>query len=199
MKRAVEWSEWVQAVRQEIDGLEDMGTPLRVEAEQEPLGTDLFVEVLSDLEQRGIAPDALLGVVSPRQVVGLLLRVNFLDRRPAAADDDRLLPENVTLHGVSLRVEPAFPDDTLVLFPPGSVMFDGTAVNPTAVAVVRGLQDPDLNPETDPITVSDVREDLFSSLEPGGRVETTEEADPERRGERFVSDPADDEATGGDT
>jgi hypothetical protein len=212
VKRVVEWSDWIQSVRQEIDGVEKKANPIRVQAEQETLSPEMFVDVLSDLEQRNIQAYSLLGVVSPRQAVGLLLRTNFLDRRPAAAADDRkLLPQDVTLCGVSVRVEPGFPDDSLVLFPPGRVMMDGTSVSPVAVAVVQGLAVPDLDPETDPITVADVRNHLFaqanSDPDAGHDADADADADPEtvvdsdmenaedaeRRGERFVSGLGDDD------
>jgi hypothetical protein len=196
MKRPVEWTEWVRAVRQEIDPLEDMGEPYGVDADGDPLDPDLFLDVLSELESRGVPKDSLVAAVAPEQVAGLLVRVNFLERQPAALDGPEL-PEDVTLYGVSVRPAVGFPPETLVVFDPDGVSLTGQATYPSGIAVVENLSRPDLDDA--PISIEDVRRAMFPDLYPGVQggepgedaPDTEADADPERRGTRFVEDVTD--------
>lgn len=191
MKTVVEWSEWVGQIRQDVDPLEDRGEPARFDADGRRLDPDLFLDLLGELESRGVSKGSLVAVVSPRQVAGLLVEVDFLDRRPADAPDE--LPEDMTLYGVPVRAEVGFPAETLVMFDPRRTMLDGTAVDPNGVGVVENMSVPDLSDAG--IYVEDVRESLFSDASPrGSTAEDGEDApeeppDPERKGSRFVETP----------
>jgi len=197
MKRPVEWSEWVARVRQDVDPLEDMGKPHTVDADGDPLDPDLFLDVLGELESRGVPKDSLVALVAPAQIAGLLVRVNFLDRQPAALDEPEL-PEDMVLYGVPIRTDLDFTRRTLVLFDPDAVSLSGEATYPRGIAVVENLSSPDLDDA--PISVEDVRRSMFPELYPGVQGDDSredapqqdEEADPERRGARFVETPDED-------
>lgn len=194
MKRPVEWTEWVARVRQDVDPLEDMGEPYGVDADGDPLDPDLFLDVLGELESRGVPKDSLVALVAPEQIAGLLVRVNFLERQPAALDEPEL-PEDMVLYGIPVRTDYGFPRETLVLFDPEGVSLTGQATYPSGIAVVENLSRPDLDDA--PISVEDVRRGMFPDLYPGVQgdepgadaPDTDEEADAERRGTRFVEDP----------
>jgi hypothetical protein len=190
-----EWGAFVSRLGQEIEELGDRGDPVRVNAEGDPLDADLFLDTLNDLEQRGLRPKNVVAVTSPNQLVALLDRFDAAARVPADdldADGDPPLPEDATICGVSLRVEPGFPNQTLVMFPPESVTFEGRAVYPNHVAVVESLQDPDLDGSetfdlsrvlSELVSVAGVEESVVEVV-----YEDDADDDPDRKGDRFVAD-----------
>jgi hypothetical protein len=206
MKQVVNWTEWLSRIRQDIDPLEDMGTPARMDADGDRLDADVFLDLLGELERRGKQTETLVAVLSPAQVAGLLVSVNFMERQPAELDEPEL-PEDMTLYGVPVRVELGFPSDALVMFDPAEVLFDGSAVNPNGVGVVESLRVPNL--VDTPLSVEAVRRNLFPELAyqefyPEGMDEENPfmreadaaslqdaDEDPERKGTRFVEDPED--------
>lgn len=206
MRRPVEWDEWVDTIGREIEPLDDRGRPLRVDAEGGPLTTDLFSNVLADLERRGVSVGSLIALTSPTQVAGLLHRTDFAGRTPASVEEVEL-PRDVSLFDISLRSDGGFPRRTLVLFRPDIVSLSGVATMPSHVALVENLSVPDLDDAE--ISVQEVRENLFPDLYPegqdaettaaddadGGDTEENEDTDggvdaeddgPLRRGQRFV-------------
>lgn len=193
MHGVIEWDEWVRRVRQEIDQMEDMGRPLTVSAESDPLTPDLLVDTLADLESRGTHTDALVAVLSPIQMAGLLNRTNALKRVPKeqVEENETPLPENTTIYGVPLRVEVGFPERVVCLFPPDHVTLTGQARIPSTVGVVDGLSLPEFDEDAD-VTPGEVREARLSAVERGGSTGEDDEDDsddgPDRRGQRFVSD-----------
>ena len=189
-----EWGAFVSRLGQEIEELGDRGDPVRVNAEGDPLDADLFLDTLHDLEQRGLRPENVVAVTSPNQLVALLDCLDAASRVPAkdaAEDEDPPLPEDATIYGVFLRVEPGFPNQNLVLFPPGSVTFEGEAVYPNHVAVVESLQEPDLD-GSETFNLSRVLSELVSVAGVEESVVEVvyedDEGEPDRKGDRFVAD-----------
>lgn len=194
MKQVVNWVEWTAQIRQDVEPLEDAGKPARLFAEGDRLDPDMFLDLLGELESRGVPKDSLVAVLSPAQVAGLLVTVNFLERKPADLDDP-LLPEDMVFYGVPVRAELGFPSDTLVMCDPARVTFDGFAINPQGTGIVEDLSVPDLS-DAD-ISVEDVRRSMFPELYSRGSTgqEATDapDTDPERKGSRFVEDPDDEQ------
>jgi hypothetical protein len=193
-----EWGAFVSRLGQEIAELGDIGDPVRVNAEGDPLDADLFLDTLHELEQRGLRPENVVAVTSPNQLVALLDRLDAAARVPATDlndEGDPPLPEDATIYGVSLRVEPGFPNQNLVMFPPESVTFEGKAVYPNHVAVVESLQEPDLDGSetfdlervlSELVSVAGVEESVVEVVyENDGDDEGD---DPDRKGDTFVAD-----------
>lgn len=189
-----DWDEFVSRIGNEVEELGNMGDPARFDAGGDALDVDMFLDVLAELEQRGVQSDRLVAVTSPNQLVGLLERLDAasrVSRKDLDDDEEPPLPEEASIFGVPIRVEPGFPEQTLVMFPPEEVTFEGRAIRPSNVGVLESLSVPDLSGD-ESITLSDVLGELLD--DEAVRVEAVEDAaqdgdeDPERKGERFVAD-----------